>query len=192
MKNRMIKLLSITVLATVLMTGCAGETKETEAPQTETTAPTEAAQTEAGQTHGEIITDTTVAGWHIVVEDRIMNKSLENVSVELGYTGVETSNYVKEASEGNVFYLVKLKIEKDGSKEVIDWANMKLKDAEGNEYARVEDEFITDLGMERMSGTSLNFGSNEGWIAFEVKEGATGLQLVYPFEAETFSCDLPK
>ena len=34
--------------------------------------------------------------------------SLENVSVELGYTGVETSDYQKEAEDGKTFCLVKL------------------------------------------------------------------------------------
>lgn len=31
--------------------------------------------------------------------------------------------------------------------------------------------------MTRMAGTTLNFGSNEGWIAFEIDENAEGLSL---------------
>ena len=189
-----------------LLTGCGeGSEKESEtaqvteaATQEQTEASQDAADTqesEAAQegtaSEGEVLSDVSVAGWHIVVEDMEVNKSLENVSVDLGYTGVETNDFVKEAGEGNVYCLLKMNIEKDGSKEVIDWPSLKLTDAEGNEYTRIEDEFITDLGMTRMSGTALNFGSNEGWLAFEIKEGATGLQLSYPFEAETYTCDLP-
>ena len=42
-------------------------------------------------------------GWNITVEDVEINASLENVSVDLGYTGVETSDYKKEADAGKTF-----------------------------------------------------------------------------------------
>ena len=87
----------------------------------------------------------SAAGWNITVEDVEINSSLENVSVELGYTGVETSDYKKEADAGKTFCMIKLKIEKDGSKETLDWANLKLTDSEGNEYSRMDDEFISEL-----------------------------------------------
>lgn len=203
-------ILCTSIISASLMAGCGGNeqaAENTTESAVETSVETEVQETqsaddeasdEAGEetaqgsstNDGEVISDTTVSGWHIVVENAQINKSLENVSVDLGYTGVETSDFVKEAGEGNTFCLLKLLIEKDGSKEVIDWASMKLTDSEGNEYTRMEDEFITDLGMVRMSGTALNFGSNEGWIAFEIKEGASGLQLSYPFEEEAYSCDL--
>ena len=41
--------------------------------------------------------------------------------------------------------------------------------------------------MIRMAGTTLNFGSNEGWIAFEINENADELELSYPFEAEAYN-----
>lgn len=134
--------------------------------------------------YGDVV---SAAGWNITVEDVEINASLENVSVDLGYTGVETSDYKKEADTGKTFCLIKLKIEKDGSKESLDWAKLKLTDSEGNEYTRTDDEFITELGMIRMAGTTLNFGSNEGWIAFEINENADGLELSYPFEAEAYN-----
>lgn len=145
---------------------------------------------ETSQSADGVILDTTVAGWHIAVEQTMTDKSLENVSVALGYTGVETTDYVKEASDGNVFYLVKLLIEKEKSTEVIDWETFTLTDGEGNVYQRLDDEFLVDLGMMRMPGTKLNFGSNEGWIAYEIKEDASDLQLNYSFAEETFSCTL--
>ena len=171
------------------------ETAADTADHSETAAESEAADTEASSENvtateaAADISDTTVAGWQFVVEKLEKNKSLENVSVDLGYTGVETNDYVKEASDGNVYYLIKMQINKDGSTEAIDWAS--LTDSDGNEYTRIDDEFLTNLGMTRMSGTKLNFGSNEGWIAFEIKEDASGLTLSYPFESETYSCELP-
>ena len=42
----------------------------------------------------------SVSGWNFTVEDVQKSKSLENVSVELGYTDVETNSFKKEASDG--------------------------------------------------------------------------------------------
>ena len=173
------------------------ETDSTEAEDTsEDSASTDSAEEDSAEADdtaaeaestGEVV---SAAGWNITVEDVEINSSLENVSVELGYTGVETSDYKKEADAGKTFCMIKLKIEKDGSKETLDWANLKLTDSEGNEYSRMDDEFISELGMTRMAGTTLNFGSNEGWIAFEIDENAEGLELSYPFEAEEYHCAL--
>ena len=217
MKKKIAMLLCATLFCASALTGCsnldnAGTTASSRsaadsvvatesAAESETAADTadhsETADTEASSENvtateaAADISDTTVAGWQFVVEKLEKNKSLENVSVDLGYTGVETNDYVKEASDGNVYYLIKMQINKDGSTEVIDWASLKLTDSDGNEYTRIDDEFLTNLGMTRMSGTKLNFGSNEGWIAFEIKEDASGLTLSYPFESETYSCELP-
>lgn len=219
MKKKIAMLLCATLFCASALTGCsnldnAGTTASSRsaadsvvatesaaesetADHSETAAESEAADTEASSENvtateaAADISDTTVAGWQFVVEKLEKNKSLENVSVDLGYTGVETNDYVKEASDGNVYYLIKMQINKDGSTEAIDWASLKLTDSDGNEYTRIDDEFLTNLGMTRMSGTKLNFGSNEGWIAFEIKEDASGLTLSYPFESEIYSCELP-
>lgn len=175
------------------------ESQSAESQQTETAATEEISTDAAGENSEEMSKDATgksaaetvsVAGWNITVEDVQKNTSLENVSVELGYTGVETSDYQKEAEAGKTFFLIKLLIEKDGSKETIDWDKLKLTDGEGNEYTRMSDEFLTDLGMMRMTGNILNFGTNEGWIAFEIDENADNLELSYPFEAETYQQSL--
>ncbi len=203
MKKKVLLQVMGAVLVAGLMAGCGGtndtkkeENTKTEAAADKADAKEETDSTEAEDTsedsassdaYGEVV---SAAGWNITVEDVEINSSLENVSVELGYTGVETSDYKKEADAGKTFCMIKLKIEKDGSKENLDWANLKLTDSEGNEYSRMDDEFISELGMTRMAGTTLNFGSNEGWIAFEIDENAEGLELSYPFEAEEYHCAL--
>ena len=159
----------------------------TEIQPTELQSAESQAEEAATDTAGDSATETvSVAGWKITVEDVQKNTSLENVSVELGYTGVETSDYQKEADAGKTFCLIKLLVEKDGSKETIEWDKLKLTDGSGTEYTRMSDEFLPDLGMTRMTGNTLNFGSNEGWIAFEIDENAENLELCYPFEAESY------
>ena len=170
----------------------ATDSEETETSEdTEDTAEDETAASEGVKGDFDSAT-ASVAGWNLTVEDVELNSSLENVSVELGYTSVETNDFKKEAEDGKNFCLIKMKIEKDGSKESIDWKNMTVTDSEGNTYERISDEFLTDLGMMRMPGNTLNFGSNEGWIIYEVNEGAEGLQLNYNFESEEYSCTLTK
>ena len=171
-----------------------GETENTEkvteeADETENTEETGGVD-KTSVSGSQIGAQVSVSGWNITVADVQKNTSLENVSVELGYTGVEKSNYQKDAESGKTFCLVKMLIEKDGSKETIDWSNLKLTDGEGNEYTRIEDDFLADLGMIRMTGNTLNFGKNEGWIAFEINENADGLELSYPFEEEAYHCAL--
>lgn len=188
------------LLAAALLTGCGAQTTEQSTEGTSgvpaeiqpaETRSAESQTTETAVTEEAVTGDTTaetvsVAGWNITVEDVQKNASLENVSVELGYTGVETSDYQKEADAGKTFCLIKLLIEKDSSKETIEWDKLKLTDDAGNEYIRMSDEFLTDLGMTRMTGNTLNFGTNEGWIVFEIDENAQDLELSYPFEAESY------
>ena len=215
-KKTVLWILSMAVWGS-LLTGCgtaekkesetiaATETAETSAREDGETENTEKVTEEADETENteetgevdktsvsgsQIGAQVSVSGWNITVEDVQKNTSLENVSVELGYTGVEKSNYQKEAESGKTFCLVKMLMEKDVSKETIDWSNLKLTDGEGNEYTRIEDEFLSDLGMMRMTGNTLNFGKNEGWIAFEINENADGLELSYPFEEEAYHCAL--
>ena len=192
------------VVCLSLLTGCGAAEKKTaetvaateiteeagEAENTEAAAEQTGEEDEMSDAGSQIGTSVSVSGWNITVEDVQKNTSLENVSVELGYTGVEKSNYQKEAESGKTFCLVKMLVEKDGSKETIDWNKLKLTDSEGNEYTRIEDDFLADLGMMRMTGNTLNFGKNEGWIAFEINENADGLELSYSFEEEAYHCAL--
>lgn len=201
MKNKKFVWLMGMVLALGTVSGCGSDKTadtETVSEADETTTEESAEDTEEtaeeateGTSSSTFDSETaSVAGWNLTVEDVELNDSLENVSVSLGYTGVETSDYQKDADDGKTFCLIKMSIEKDGSKESIDWAKMKVTDSEGNEYERMSDEFLTDLGMKRMPGNTLNFGSNEGWIAFEVNDDAEGLELSYSFESEEYHCTL--
>ena len=122
----------------------------------------------------------------IGIENVEIDKSLENASTILGYTNVATSKFTAEAEDGYEYCLVKMSFEKEDSTEDISWDKFVLTDSEGNTYSRCDDSFLSDLGMKRIPGTSLNFGSHEGWLAFEIKEGASGLTISYPFENDTF------
>lgn len=161
-----------------LMTACGNggeQTTTAEATTVEEAATTAKAEDTAAK-------EASAGGWNIKLEKSTQGAKLSDVSVVLGYTGTGTDEFSKEAEEGKEFLLVKLLCEKKEGQEVIDWEKLTVTDKDGNEYKRIEDSFITDLNMQRLPGTTLNFGTNEGFIAFEVKEGATGYTLRYPFE----------
>lgn len=124
----------------------------------------------------------SIGGWKIEVEDSNQGQELSDISVVLGYTGTGTEEFSKKAADGKEFLLLKLRCEKVDGQEVIDWEKLTVTDKDGNEYKRIDDAFLTDLNMKRLPGTELNFGTNEGFIAFEVNKGAQGYTLNYPFE----------
>ena len=144
------------------------------------------ANVQAAAKEEEPLYDETVSGWHIILENAMVRQTMKNVTVELGYTDVQTSEYTQEAPEGKAYCLLKLKMEKAGSREAIDWANLLLTDDQEREYHRIDDDFLSELGMKHMPSIKLNFGINEGWIAFEIEEDAEELTLSYPFEEEPF------
>lgn len=177
-----LKVLVGLILVLALMTACGnGGEKATTA---ETTTAKEAATTAQVETDAEeaAVKEASAGGWNIKLENSTQGAELSDVSVVLGYTGTGTEEFSKKAGEGKEFLLVKLLCEKKDGQEVIDWEKLIVTDKDGNEYKRIEDSFLTDLNMQRLQGTTLNFGTNEGFIAFEVNEGATGYTLSYPFE----------
>lgn len=190
-------------LAVLALTGCQGNdsAKETGSVQSEaiteaktesvnsvvTEAGSEKAESDAGSGAVEKNSVYEEGGWKVTYEDVMTDTKLENVSTQLGYTDVSTSEYHKQASEGMKFCMIKLIFEKVDSKEEIDFTKLKLVDENGKEYNRIDDTFISDLGMKRLQGTKLNFGTNEGWICYEVEETGTQFTLEYPFETGTLS-----
>ena len=129
--------------------------------------------------------DISAGGWRVVLENTMRDTSLKNAAVVLGYTDTTTNEFVQEAPEAKEYFLIKMIITKDNSKENLQWDKFILRDSDNNIYHRSDDIFIEELGMKRIPGTDLNFGSHEGWIAFEINKEAEGLTMQYEFESET-------
>jgi len=144
-------------------------------------APTPSSDADTAEFEPETI---TVSGWEITIQNVMRDAKMSNVSVVLGYTDASTNEFEVTAPEGYEYFLIKMTVTKKDSRENIEWDRMTLTDSEGNVYKRTDDIFISDLGMKRLPGTTLNFGSYEGWIAFEVKKEARGLTLIYDFADE--------
>lgn len=154
-----------------------GTARNGDTSQDETTVKDETAEQEEFQP-----VDASAGGWNITIENMMRETSMKNAAVVLGYSDTATNEFEKAAPEGKEFFLVKMSIEKEDAKEDFKWDKLILTDADNNAYRRMDDIFIEDLGMKRIAGTDLNFGSNVGWIAFEINQGAAGLTLQYEFE----------
>lgn len=177
-------LLGLCAAMVMSMAGCTGDDSSSESSKGTSSS---TAKSEVEQNTPKTF---DVAGWQIVYENCMVESSLENASVSLGYAEVETNNFEKKAEDGKTFCLIKLKITKNDSSEIIDWSKFKLVDSDGNEYTREEDSFITDLGMIRMTGDNLNFGENEGWICYQIPKEAKDLKIVYPFSSDKLEVEL--
>jgi Na+-transporting methylmalonyl-CoA/oxaloacetate decarboxylase gamma subunit len=81
-------------------------------------------------------------------------------------------------AEGNEWLNVSMTIENTGEeKQILDAAEtMLLKDAEGNSYEVASTDKATGVLID---GTVAAGGKKTGWVGFEVKAGAKGLQLFY-------------
>ncbi len=182
----------ILIIAAVMLNSCKVDNKDNDQAYEPTPGPTVTEGAANNDTIPSPVTDSdrtgefepatnNVSGWEITIENVMRDARMSNVSVVLGYTDATTNEFEAVATEGYEYFLIKMKISKKDSKENIEWDKMTLTDSEGNVYKRTDDIFISDLGMKRIPGTALNFGSNEGWIAFEVKEEAKKLTLGYDF-----------
>ena len=131
------------------------------------------------------------SGWTFTVEDFQISKSLKDISTSIAYGGASTSKEVSEtAPSGKKFLLIKMTVEKKKGSKTIDWSKLTLIDSSGNTYSRLKDSFLEGFGFKRMKGTTLSFGENHGWIAFEVNEVSKDFKLQYDFTEEKLTLEL--
>lgn len=133
------------------------------------------------------------AGWEFIIEEFHIDESLKDISTTVAYGGASKSEEVsQEPSPGKVFLLIKMIIEKQEGSETIDWKKMSLVDSSGNTYHRLHDSFLESFGFKRMKGTTLSFGKNQGWIAFEVDQASKDFKLQYESSEGKIILDLVK
>lgn len=128
------------------------------------------------------------AGWKMDVLNYKIATSLHDIKKDLGIKKIDKDMAQAEAKEGYELVLVQLSMEKIDSMEQIQWDKFYLTDDSGNTYTRIEDSFLSDLGVTRMTGMDLNFGIKKGWIMFEIKEGYNQLRLNYKFKKARMDC----
>lgn len=191
MRKKLI-VISMTLIMALSLSACGEKSENKQEEKTtkaETTTVSADSKTQDGKADNSDFkaVDVSVAGWTMSVDNVQIAPELSNTSEVLGYSSASSTTFDQKANEGNTYVLIKMTIKKDGASENIQWDNMLLTDAEGNNYNRIDDSFIDSLTWKRMSGTDLNFGSHEGWFAYEIPEdkSTSGLVLSYKFKDGT-------
>ena len=126
-------------------------------------------------------TDNEVLNWTVSVQEYKVLDGLESVDDVRQYDGsIAKVPHKNMPSQDNVFVLVNLDVKKNVSgNHPFVWNNLKLQDADGNSYTRIQDVFLTDYKYDRLPATNLKL-DGKGWICFEVPaEAAKNLKLVY-------------
>ena len=119
--------------------------------------------------------------WRVELLSAEMTESLITTRAALQYGGgvLETTNEVLPAA-GYRFLLMGFLIEKTGvGRAAFSWSDAHIVDSEGNAFFRhPNDTFLTHLNIPRLRGVDMVFGSEYGYVCFEIPHGAEGLRFV--------------
>ena len=128
--------------------------------------------------------------WQISVVESEITANISSTKAFVEYGGdVNQVSYSDQPSEGNVYLLVLANIDKNQpGKEKFVWSELSVLDADGNAYARMDnDTFLETHGLPRIKSTDLSIGNNHGYVCFEVPASSdfSKLTLVYAAEGST-------
>ena len=133
--------------------------------------------------------------WKVSVKNVEISDGLNTVAKVKQYDGsLMDVAYTNIPSEGNEYLLLEIEVEKIGTGTTpFAWNNAAIKNAKSDvEYKRVDDVFLTDHGYQRMNGTDLKIGDNDGWICFEIPETSetADLEFLYTVDDEKIQISL--
>jgi len=119
--------------------------------------------------------------WRVELLSAEMTQSLITTRAALQYGGgvLETTSEVLPAA-GHSFLLMGFIIEKTGvGRAAFSWNDAHIVDSEGNVFFRhPNDTFLTHLNIPRLRAVDMVFGSEYGYVCFEIPYGAEGLRFV--------------
>lgn len=125
--------------------------------------------------------------WQISVVESEITANISSTKAFVEYGGdVNQVSYSDQPSEGNVYLLVLANIDKSQpGKEKFVWSELSVLDADGNAYARMDnDTFLETHGLPRIKSTDLSIGNNHGYVCFEVPASSDFSKLTLVYAAE--------
>lgn len=125
--------------------------------------------------------------WQISVVESEITANISSTKAFVEYGGdVNQVSYSDQPSEGNVYLLVLANIDKNQpGKEKFVWSELSVLDADGNAYARMDnDTFLETHGLPRIKSTDLSIGNNHGYVCFEVPASSDFSKLTLVYAAE--------
>lgn len=125
--------------------------------------------------------------WQITVEESEITSSISSTQAVVAYGGdVSQVSHSDQPSDGSVYLLVLMSIDKNQpGKEKFLWRELSVLDADGNTYARLENDTFLELhGLPRIKATDLSIGNNSGYICFEIPATSDFSKLMLVYAAE--------
>lgn len=125
--------------------------------------------------------------WAVSLSKFEVKTNLESIVTITQYNGSYDEVHQQAPSEGNVYLIVNLTINKQGTGSTpFDWNQLTIQDSAGNNYQRSSDDsFLEEYKYTpRMTGLEIKFGEYEGWLCYEIPAQAanSGLTLIYSAE----------
>ena len=122
--------------------------------------------------------------WSITVDESELTSNISSTKAFVEYGGeVNEVSFSDQPSEGNVYLLVRLSIDKHNpGKEKFLWSELSVVDANNTAYSRHDNDTFLELhGLPRIKATDLSIGNNHGYICFELPASvdSSHLTLVY-------------
>ena len=125
--------------------------------------------------------------WQITVEESELTGSISSTQAVVAYGGdVSQVSYSDQPADGNIYLLVLMRIDKNQpGKDKFLWSELSIVDADGNTYARLENDTFLELhGLPRIKATDLSIGNNQGYVCFEVPATVDSSKLTLTYAAE--------
>jgi hypothetical protein len=130
----------------------------------------------------------TETDWNLALLSHETADDLRATQAAVLYDGEKVDvSFTRKPGTGNTFLLLEIRVEKTrAGAPAFRWADVRVEDAAGNAWSRLDnDTFLTNFNFPRVPSTDLTFGTNEGFVCFEIPESAAAGPLALVHETGT-------
>jgi hypothetical protein len=125
--------------------------------------------------------------WTVGITKYEIKNKLQGVKTVQQYSGSYDEVIQQAPASGNVYLIMELAITKQGQAATsFDWSKLSLQDEAGNNYQRDNnDTYLESYKYKpRMTGLEIRFGTNKGWVCFEIPEKASNGKLTLKYSGD--------
>jgi len=117
----------------------------------------------------------TETDWTLTLLSHESADDLSGTKAAVLYDGQKVdTTYAQKPESGNTFLLVEIGVVKNkAGAAAFRWADVRVEDGSGNSWSRMaNDTFLENFNFPRVKSTDLTFGTNDGFICFEIPKSA--------------------
>jgi len=129
----------------------------------------------------------TETDWMLTLLSHESADDLSGTKAAVLYSGDKIDvAYRQKPGAGNTYLLLEIRVEKErAGAGAFRWTDVRVEDATGERWSRMaNDTFLSNFNFPRIKSTDLTFGTNEGFLCFEVPKSVAAGPLVLVHETE--------